>query len=123
VSEGASSRSIRDDLANPDTSWQEMLGDAVTTAGVTVFTGELPPADLQHMVPRISASTFFIYGENGQRSERPANRAFAAAAHGDTQLWEVPHAGHTGGIDAAPQEYERRVIAFFDRALLGGASR
>jgi dienelactone hydrolase len=120
VSEGASGRSIRDDLANPDTSWQEMLGDAVTTAGVTVLTGELPPPDLQHMVPRISASTFFIYGENGQPSERPANRAFATtAAPGDARLWEVPHAGHTGGIDAAPQEYERRVIAFFDNMLLG----
>ena len=72
------------------------------------------------MVPRISASTFFIYGENGQPSERPANRAFATtAAPGDARLWEVPHAGHTGGIDAAPQEYERRVIAFFDNTLLG----
>lgn len=117
VSEGASGRSIRDDLANPDTSWQEMLGDAVTTAGVTVLTGELPPPDLQSMVPRISASTFFIYGENGQPSEQPANRAFAAAATRDTRVWEVPRAGHTGGIDARPQEYERRVTAFFDHAL------
>jgi hypothetical protein len=121
VSEGASSRSIRDDLANPDTSWEEMLGDAVTTAGVTVLTGELPPPDLQHLVPRISASTFFIYGENGQPSERPANRAFAASMQGRAQLWEVPNAGHTGGIDAVPEEYERRVIAFFDSALLGEA--
>jgi hypothetical protein len=26
----------------------------------------------------------------------------------------------TGGITARPKEYEQRVIAFFDRALLGG---
>jgi len=30
----------------------------------------------------------------------------------------VPGSGHTGGINARPKEYERRVIGFFDRALL-----
>jgi len=29
---------------------------------------------------------------------------------------------HTGGIDARPDEYERRVVAFFDRALLEAAN-
>jgi hypothetical protein len=33
-------------------------------------------------------------------------------------LWEVPGARHTGGLDAQPQEYERRVVGFFDAALL-----
>jgi hypothetical protein len=31
----------------------------------------------------------------------------------------VPGAGHTGGIEARPAEYERRVVGFFDDALLG----
>jgi hypothetical protein len=31
---------------------------------------------------------------------------------------KVPASKHTGGIDARPAEYEQRVIAFFDRALL-----
>jgi hypothetical protein len=30
----------------------------------------------------------------------------------------VPGAEHTGGIDARPLEYERRVIEFYDAALL-----
>ncbi len=30
----------------------------------------------------------------------------------------VPEAGHTGGYAARPAEYERRVVGFFDRALL-----
>ena len=25
-------------------------------------------------------------------------------------LWEIPEAGNTGGLDARPREYERRVI-------------
>ena len=40
------------------------------------------------------------------------------------ELWRIPKAGHTGGFVAQPAEYERRVVGFFDRALLGrgGAS-
>ena len=33
-------------------------------------------------------------------------------------IWKVPGSDHTGGIDAAPLEYERRVVDFFDDALL-----
>ena len=31
----------------------------------------------------------------------------------------MPGAGHVGGIDAQPAEYEQRVVSFFDEALLG----
>jgi len=34
-------------------------------------------------------------------------------------LWQVPGSTHTGGLGAWPQEYEQRVIAFLDQALLG----
>jgi hypothetical protein len=43
----------------------------------------------------------------------------AAAAGRPKTLWEIPGAGHTGGLKAQPQQYEQRVIAFFERALLG----
>jgi fermentation-respiration switch protein FrsA (DUF1100 family) len=42
---------------------------------------------------------------------------YYAAAGAPKQIWRVPGAGHTGGIDARPQEYERRVIEFFNRAF------
>ena len=32
-------------------------------------------------------------------------------------FWKIPEAGHTGGCDALPREYTRRVPAFFDSAL------
>ena len=40
-------------------------------------------------------------------------------AHEPKEIWEVPGSKHMGGIDARPAEYERRVVGFFDRALLG----
>jgi hypothetical protein len=43
------------------------------------------------------------------------NRVYAAAA--GARLWEVGRGGHTGALEAAPAEYERRVIGFLDSAL------
>ena len=44
------------------------------------------------------------------------NRDYAAAAPNAT-LWEIPEAGHVGGLEARPDEYERRVVGFFNAAL------
>ena len=44
-------------------------------------------------------------------------RVYYDAARAPKALWEVPGAGHTGGLAAQPSTYERRVVAFFDRTL------
>jgi len=119
VTEGASGRSVRDDLANPDRAWGEIIGTTIASAATAAFTGQMPPTDLRRLVPSISAATFFIYGARGQPAEGPANKAFYAAARGPKHLWQVPGAGHIGGTEARPLEYEQRVVAFFDRELLG----
>ena len=95
----------------------ELVGDGVSTAATALFTSDLPPVDLRDRVPKISGATLFVCGEHGQPAERPANRAFYRAARGPTELWEVPGSGHTGGLDARPHEYERRVAGFFDQYL------
>jgi uncharacterized protein len=119
MSEGGSGRSVRDVVANPDTAWPEVIGTSIATAATALFTDNRPPADLQSLVPKISGAVFFVYGEKGQPVEEPANRAFYDAARGPKEIWEVPGSGHMEGIEAQPQEYERRVVGFFDRALLG----
>jgi len=116
ISEGASSRSVRDEIAN-GSGWQELVGNSVATAATAVFTNNLPPSTLKSLVPKISGAAFFVYGERGQPAERPANRAFYKAAHGHKAIWEVPGSGHIGGTEAQPGEYERRVTEFFDRWL------
>ncbi|HKY12469.1 MAG TPA: alpha/beta hydrolase [Gaiellaceae bacterium] len=119
VSEGGSGRSVRDIVANPGGSWQDIFGNALATASTAVFTSNMPPADLRSLVPKIAPrAVFFIYGERGQSVEEPANRAFYEDAGQPKAIWEVPDAGHVGGINAQPVEYERRVVGFFDNALL-----
>lgn len=118
VSEGASARSVKDNWANGGSRWDELVGVGLFTAASAIFTSNLPPADLKGLVPRISGATFFVYGENGQPDEKPANEGFFEQARGYTEIWEVPGSGHVKGIEAQPQEYERRVVGFFDHALL-----
>ncbi len=57
----------------------------------------------------------------GENERQPK---YYAAAGEPKAIWEVPGAKHTDGIEARPAEYERRVVGFFDRALLTeGAER
>ena len=122
VSEGASGRSVRDDLGDAGAPWQGVIGDGVATFATALFADDLPPRTLQSLVPEIHGAVFFVYGEQGQLMERPANRTFYEKAHEPKQLWEVPGSGHIGGVDAQPREYERRIVAFFDRHLLNRAA-
>ena len=65
-------------------------------------------------------SVFFIYALHGTGGEeKQLNPKYYAAAGEPKQIWEIPEASHTGGITARPKEYERRVVGFFDDALLG----
>jgi dienelactone hydrolase len=120
VSEGGSGRSVRDIWANPDRRWPELLGNSVATAATALFTDNLPPRALRSLAPQIQGASFFVYGEKGQPVEKPANDAFYADAHEPKEIWEVPGSGHMKGIEARPQEYESRLVAFFDRHLLKG---
>jgi dienelactone hydrolase len=122
VSEGSSGRSVRDDLANSDKTTDKI--GSIASSGVTiataVFNNNLPPASLESLVPKIAPrSVFFIYALHGQNgTEKRPNLGFYAAASQPKQIWEVPEGPHIGGIRARPAEYERRVVGFFDRALL-----
>jgi len=122
VSEGASSRSVRDVVENGDAAWPTVAFNGPVTLATALFTGDLPPRTLKDLVPEIAGATFFVYGERGQAAEEPANEGFYAEARGPKEIWEVPGSGHTGGTEAQPEEYERRVVGFFDRTLLDAGS-
>lgn len=124
VSEGAGTRSVREAFVPEGTSPVELAlqfpQSLVQTVAVWLLGDEAVPPSLGHAVDEISPrAVFFIYGENGQEIEKAANRAYYEAAGEPKMLWGVPGAGHTGAIRAQPKEYERRVIDFFDRFLLG----
>jgi hypothetical protein len=92
----------------------------VLTGATRVFGNEPVPPNLADLVGDIAPrATFFVYGEEGQPQEIDLNPTYHDAAGEPTELWEVPGSGHIDGLDAQPEEYERRVIGFLDRHLLG----
>jgi uncharacterized protein len=121
VSEGAGERSVREYLDMTGSGkWLQIPSSAALTVGVALFGNNTPPASLKDLVGRIAPTpVLFIYGEHGQEGERDLNPTYYESAGRPKAIWEVPGGGHTGGINARPKEYERRVIGFFDRALLG----
>jgi hypothetical protein len=50
--------------------------------------------------------------------ERDFNLIYAKAARDPVELWDLPDVNHTKTFNERPAQYERRVVAFFDRALL-----
>src|ERR687895_421099 len=81
----------------------------------SVFQDRLPPRNLMDLVPKIAPQpVFLIHAGDDDAGHR--NPDYFRAAKEPKQIWEA-EGGHTDGIDEQPEEYERRVVAFFDGAL------
>jgi hypothetical protein len=119
VAEGASVRSVAEEWDDPDTSVlrKPFTPMVMQTLAVSVLANRLPPPSLFDLVDDIAPrALLLIRGLDGQPTE-VFDRAFYQSAGAPKELWEVPGARHTAALSARPHEYERRVIAFFDRAL------
>jgi uncharacterized protein len=81
-----------------------------------VFSNHAPPASLKDLAAEVDEPLLLIAAPNAPNGEE-LNRLYARAAGDNATLWEIPEARHVGGIDARPEEYERRVVGFFDEAL------
>ena len=83
-----------------------------------------PPPPIADRIGEIAPrSVFLIHADPGMGGEVERQPKYYAAAGQPKQLWKVPGAEHTGGLKAQPAEYERRVVDFYDRALLGESRR
>jgi fermentation-respiration switch protein FrsA (DUF1100 family) len=125
VSEGAGIRSAREALLPRGPSGLELALQypqaLVQTVSLWLLSGEPVPISLKNASPQIAPrAILFIYGEDGQEAEKSVNPVYYGAAFSPKAIWMVPGAGHTQGIETQPKEYERLVVGFFDRTLLGG---
>jgi hypothetical protein len=121
VSEGAGARAFADEMDHDVDPVEHVLGVptyAVRTAAVGVFANQTPPHKLESMVGRIAPRPLMLIAAPNSPNGEDLNRRFIRAAGAPSTLWEIPESKHVGGIVARPAEYERRVVGFFDRALL-----
>ena len=92
--------------------------ETMITAGNTLFSNSPPPPLMQDIIGRIAPRpVFLIWTRNGVDTEA-LNPGYYEAAGAPKTLWEIPESKHVGGLQARPEEYERRVVGFFDDALL-----
>jgi hypothetical protein len=121
VSEGAGSRWTGEDLVRPAdgaTKWLTTAVQGVAYGATALFSGDAPPPRLQKAARHITVPTFLIYSDKGVDTEDLNPRYYSELA-GPKQIWQTG-TGHIRAATDRPAEYERRVVAFLDRALAPG---
>jgi uncharacterized protein len=121
VAEGASIRSFADyrnagldALAPPS---------LVLMGAVRVLSGSAPGEPLKELVREISPRPLLLIagGAGPGGGEFGLARMYAEAAREPVEFWGLPAGRHTAALREQPEEYERRVVGFFDEALLKDA--
>jgi hypothetical protein len=121
VSEGAGYRTLRefrlqDGVAAALTSPQA----AILFGALRVLSPEPYPEPLDRLVARISPRPILLVEAGRPQGGETLNPLYLERAGEPKEHWLIPEASHTGGLEARPAEYERRVVGFFDRYLLDG---
>jgi uncharacterized protein len=118
VAEGAGVRAYGDALDTKE--WVGLPYTWMMFAGAQVLSGEANVRSVGDFVGKGAPNrVLLIAAGKGLGSEDKLNPIWAERAKGRVLLWELPESKHTGAIDLEPQEYERRVVGFFDSKLLG----
>ena len=85
-------------------------------ATIQVMSGDAPGPPFEDVVADVKSPTLLISA--AELEERDFNVLYEKAAHGAVEHWNLPGAHHTEAIHEFPDEYERRVVAHFNDALL-----
>jgi hypothetical protein len=122
VSDGAGARQLLEEKKSFSgvNFWVMSPAFALMNGSVAVFSDTAPPATLTDLVPRIAPRPLlFIWAPDGGNETEVLTPKYHRVAGPNSSLWAIPDAKHIKGIEAQPREYERRVVGFFDDALLG----
>ena len=92
-----------------------LVGD-LQIAVVRGISGMRSSPSLNPLIGRIAPRPVLLVA-SGAPQEIPTNRVYREHAGATAELYELPDAAHTGGLRKHPEAYERRTIAFLDRAL------
>ena len=77
----------------------------------------LPSPPLADLIDEIAPRPIFLIWTSRGVGGEFNNPRYHDHAREPKTIWEIPEATHTDGIDARPDEYRARVVAFFDEAL------
>jgi hypothetical protein len=84
---------------------------------VDLLTAAEPPVSLRLAVAQAAPRPVLLITASTVAEELPAARYIRSGSPATVSVWQVPGAGHTGGLATRPREWEARVTRFLDRAL------
>ena len=125
VAEGAGARSLDEALLAPGIDkWIDLPRSWLAYTLTRLVSGDRPPPSLKELTPRIAPRPLLIIYSSAseQAAEAQLSPIYFDAAGEPKEIWPIADAGHTQGFATHPDEYEARVIRFFDAALLDATS-
>jgi pimeloyl-ACP methyl ester carboxylesterase len=120
VSDGASYRSLEEVKALPSRrSIFNTLSPWIMFNSLRLFSGDKPPTPILDSITAADGTSFLLIAAGTSAEEIDYNTLFAEAiGEQRADLWIVPDAGHTAGFSRYPEDYEQRVIDFFEQTLI-----
>jgi len=119
VADGATQRSVEELYAlESERPLYRNFVTRVLYGVVQIASGTAPPDPLLDSMAAAESTRFLLIAGGSVPREVAFNEVFAWTVGERALLWVAPDAGHTGAFGRHPGEYEERVIAFFDAALM-----
>jgi pimeloyl-ACP methyl ester carboxylesterase len=106
------------DAPPPTTTWERLmyLTNWIDFKGMQLWTGVHEPPGVVEVINELSPRPLFLVATGG-----PGNRLmhhYYELAGEPKTLWEIPEATHGKSLTARPQEYEEKMVAFYENSLL-----
>ena len=102
--------------------WSRLRGTEIGTvpgwmmfSTIRVLSGDPPTRPLADQVRKLTAPTLLISA--GTDVEQQFGALYEQVADGRVEHWNLPDAHHTHAIHEHPDQYEQRVVSFFDDAM------
>jgi len=122
VAEGATGRTADDKAwlsgAYGFNGWVQQRVDDLTYWFTDLLTSAGPPRRLRDAAAQAAPRPLLLITAGEVADEGLAAEYIRSAAPDTVRVWEVPGAGHTGGLATAPAEWEATVLGFLDQVLL-----
>lgn len=120
ISDGATFRSLEEYKALPaNRSLWRNFTSRVLYLSVRILSGDAPPKPLLDSMQDAENTQFMYIAAEDEDTEVEFNERFLEQVGEDrAELWVVPDVAHTGGFGKHREDYEARVVAFFESHLL-----
>jgi pimeloyl-ACP methyl ester carboxylesterase len=121
AADGATARSLDELTALPsERPLYRNFTARVMYAAVQILSGETPPEPLLDSMIAAPSTSYLLIAGGDNEMEVAFNELFTQSVDERANLWVASRAPHTGAFGLYPDEYQQRVIAFFDATVLDG---